>query len=163
AHGFGWLAAARLARERRLPLHLMVHDDWPRAANVPSGLRNWLDGKFAEGYRQAESRPCGSPAMPPGYEPRYGARAAGSYPSRAAGLPDFSEPPERLARNDHQFTIAFAGTINSPGYVKALIALHDSVAEIGGRLLIFGPLNSEQASQAGLDLPNVVIGGLLSW
>lgn len=163
AHGFGWLAAARLAQSRRAPLHLMVHDDWPRAANVPSGLRNWLDRKFAQVYCQAESRLCVSPAMQRGYEQRYGASAEVVYPSRAAGLPDFSEPPERLAHKNHQFTIAFAGTINSPGYVKALIALHDSLAVIGGRLLIFGPLTSEQARATGLDLPHVVVGGLLSW
>ena len=159
AHGFGWLAAASLARERNVPLHLMVHDDWPRAASVPRGFRNWLDDKFAHVYRQAQSRMVVSPAMQRDYEQRYGACAEVLYPSRAASLPVYEHPPERLAHNDHQFTIAFAGTINSPGYVKALIA----VAAVGGRLLIFGPLTSEQARQVGLGLPNVVIGGLLSW
>ena len=163
AHGFGWLAAASLARKRNVPLHLMVHDDWPRAANVPRGCRNWLDRRFAEVYRQAQSRMVVSPAMQRDYETRYGATAEVLYPSRAAGLPIYADPPERLARNDHQFTIAFAGTINSPGYVKALIALHDALADAGGRLLIFGPLTPEQARDVGLDLPNVVVGGLLSW
>ncbi|HEX6044892.1 MAG TPA: glycosyltransferase [Pyrinomonadaceae bacterium] len=163
AHGFGWLAAASVARKRGVPLHLMVHDDWPRAANVPSGCRNWLDKRFAEVYRQARSRMVVSPAMQRDYETRYGATAEVLYPSRASGLPVFVDPPERLARNDHQFTIAFAGTINSPGYVKALIALHAAVAAAGGLLLIFGPLTLEQARNVGLDLPNVVVGGLLSW
>jgi hypothetical protein len=163
AHGFGWLAAASLAQQRKVPLVVMVHDDWPRAANVPSGFRNWLDRKFAHVYRQAQSRLCVSPAMQLAYETRYGASAEVLYPSRASDLPDFVAPPERLARNDHQFTIAFAGTINSPGYVKALIALHDALLAVGGRLSIFGPLTPDQARQSGLDLPNVVIGGLLSW
>src|SRR5690242_11171461 len=34
AHGFGWLAAAELANKRRVPLHLVIHDDWPRVADV---------------------------------------------------------------------------------------------------------------------------------
>lgn len=163
AHGFGWLAAASLARRRKTPLHLMVHDDWPRAASVPRGFRDWIDERFGEVYRQAQSRMCVSPAMQLAYEMRYGASGEVVYPSRAPDVPEFAEPPERLASNDHQFTIAFAGTINSPGYVKALTALHDALVDTGGKLLIFGPLTSEQARHAGLDLPNVVVGGLLGW
>src|SRR5215216_8087296 len=34
AHGFGWLAAANIANKRGVPLHLIVHDDWPRVADV---------------------------------------------------------------------------------------------------------------------------------
>jgi glycosyltransferase involved in cell wall biosynthesis len=163
AHGFGWLAAARIAETRGVPLHLMVHDDWPRAANVPGSLRNWLDKRFARVYSQAQSRLCVSPAMQSNYKERYGAGSQVLYPSRAAGLLQFAEPPARLASNDHQFTIAFAGTINTNGYTRALIALHDALSAVRGRLLIFGPLTVEQARQTGLDLPNVTIGGLLSW
>jgi hypothetical protein len=163
AHGFGWLAAARLAEERNTPLHLMVHDDWPRVANVPVGFRNWLDDKFAAVYRQAQTRMCVSPAMRLNYEKRYGATAEVLYPSRALGLPQFTAPPKRLATSDHQFTIAFAGTINSPGYTQTLIALHDALAAVNGRLLLFGPLTPEQAQQTGLNLPNITVCGLLNW
>jgi glycosyltransferase involved in cell wall biosynthesis len=163
AHGFGWLAAARMAQQRDVPLHLMVHDDWPRAANVPHAFRSWLDNRFARVYHQARSRICVSPWMQRDYQARYGRPAEVLYPSRAPGLPQFAEPPERIGRNDHQFTIAFAGTINSPGYARALIDLSNALTPIGGRLLIFGPLSLEQAQQIGLDRQNVVIGGLLSW
>ena len=163
AHGFGWLTAARMAERRRVPLHLMVHDDWPRAANVPQAFRGWLDQKFARVYQQAQSRMCVSPSMQRDYESRYGEAAEVIYPSRAADLPQFTEPPERLAHNDHAFTIAFAGTINTPGYKQALIALHEALTAVRGRLLIFGPLTPEQARETGLDLPNVTVGGLLSW
>ena len=163
AHGFGWLAAARMAEMRRVPLHLLVHDDWPRVANVPAAFRNWLDRRFADVYRQAQSRICVSPAMQRDYHARYGETAEVLYPSRAPGLPQFAEPPERTGRNDHQFTIAFAGTINSPGYTRALVDLSNALSPMGGQLLIFGPLTPEQARQLGLDLPNVTVGGLLSW
>ena len=163
AHGFGWLAAADLAAKRNVPLHLIIHDDWPRVANVPDGFRNWLDHKFAAVYRQARTRICVSRAMQRDYEMRYGSRAVVIYPGRAADQPQFSEPPERLARKDHQFTIAFAGTINSNGYTHALIALSQALKAVNGRLLIFGPLTAEQAPQIGLDLANVTVNGLLSW
>src|SRR5918993_750427 len=57
-HGFGWLAAANIASNRKVPLHLIVHDDWPRVADVASTWRNWLDDRFARVYRQAKSRLC---------------------------------------------------------------------------------------------------------
>ena len=162
-HGFGWLAAARIAEKRKVPLHLLVQDDWPRAAHVPDRFRNWLDQRFARVFRQAQSRLCVSPSMQRDYQSRYGEIAEVIYPSRAMNLPQFTAPPDRVARNDHQFTIAFAGTINSNGYVEALIDLSQALQAINGRLLVFGPLTVEQSRHSGLDLPNVAIGGLLSW
>jgi glycosyltransferase involved in cell wall biosynthesis len=160
AHGFGWLAAASIARKRKVPLHLMVHDDWPRVANVAPSFRKWLDAQFARVYRQAQSRFCVSPAMCGSYEARYGEPAQVIYPSRAPDCPAYEDPPEHLTRNDKPLTIAFAGTINSNGYIQALLALQDALKPVGGRLLIFGPLTSNEARQVGLD---VEVRGLLSW
>jgi glycosyltransferase involved in cell wall biosynthesis len=147
AHGFGWLAAAGIAREKNVPLHLVVHDDWPRVAEIASGFHDWLDARFASVYRQARSRLCVSPAMSRAYLKRYGEPAEVLYPSRARDCADFAEPPARLARNGKPFTIAFAGTINSDGYVRALRALQEVLTTVSGRLLIFGPqridLNAE--------------------
>lgn len=154
AHGFGWLAASGLASKRNVPLHLMVHDDWPRVAEVAPQFRNWLDERFAHVYRQAQSRLCVSPAMSRFYEKKYGAPASAIYPSRAADCADFSEPPTRLANRDGRFTIAFAGTINSRGYVRALAALQKALTPVDGRLLIFGPqqfgLNDHNTENRGL-------------
>jgi len=162
AHGFGWLAAANLARERNVPLHLIIHDDWPRAAHVPPAFRSWFERQFASVYKQAQSRLCVSPAMEHAYRERYGESGDVLYPMRAASAPDLDAPPTRIAQNDHQFTVAFAGTINSPGYIRALIALHDALEPIGGRLLIFGPFTRDEARASGLDLPNIVVCGLLT-
>src|SRR5215213_10787798 len=156
AHGFGWLAAAEIARRRKVPLHLMVHDDWPRVADVAPQFRKWLDDRFRHVYRQAQSRFCVSPAMSRFYEERYGGRASVIYPSRAADCADFSEPPSRLADRDSRFTIAFAGTINSRGYVRALAALQKALELVDGRLLIFGP------QQFGLNDRNTESRGLLT-
>src|ERR1041384_1735238 len=114
AHGFGWLAAANIASKRKVPLHLIVHDDWPRIADVAPQFRQWLDERFARVYRQAHSRLCVSPSMSRFYEERYGKPAQVIYPSRAADCPDFDAPP---IHNREPFTIAFAGTINSDGYI----------------------------------------------
>ena len=156
AHGFGWLAAADIASKRKVPLHLFVHDDWPRVADVAPWFRQKLDERFANVYRQAQSRLCVSPAMSRFYEERYGKPAQVIYPSRAPNCPTFDAPPARLSNNDKPFTIAFAGTINSNGYIQALTALQHALKPVNGRLLIFGP------SQFGLNDPNTENRGFVS-
>jgi glycosyltransferase involved in cell wall biosynthesis len=49
-----------------------------------------------------------------------------------------------LASNDHPFTVAFAGTINSEGYIRALRSLQKALKVVGGRLLLFGPTTSDE-------------------
>jgi glycosyltransferase involved in cell wall biosynthesis len=156
AHGFGWLAAANIAGKRKVPLHLIVHDDWPRVADVAPGFRKWLDEQLANVYRQAQSRLCISPAMSRFYKERYGEPAQVLYPSRAVDCREVVAPPAHLANDDKPFTIAFAGTINSNGYIRALTALQKALKPVGGRLLIFGP------GQLDLDDPNTEMRGLVS-
>lgn len=162
AHGFGWLAAADLAARRNAPLYLMVHDDWPRVANVNASFRKRLDEHFARVYQQAASCLCVSPSMSRAYAERYGKPAKVIYPGRAPECPQFDSPPERLAHNDEPFTIAFAGTINSSGYIRALSVLQEAVKRVNGRLKIFGPLTVAEAQRVGLTDPNTEICGLLN-
>ncbi|HKY45128.1 MAG TPA: hypothetical protein VJM50_18700, partial [Pyrinomonadaceae bacterium] len=142
-----------------VPLHLMIHDDWPRAAVIAPAFRNWLEARFGDVYRQAQSRLCVSPAMRRFYQERYGEPAHVIYPSRAPDCPRFEDPPERLSRNNKPFTIAFAGTINSNGYIQTLLALEQALKPIGGRLLVFGPLTSA----VGFDGQFTQVCGLVSW
>jgi glycosyltransferase involved in cell wall biosynthesis len=160
-HGFSWLTAARFAAQHQLPLHLICHDDLPRTNVIPERFRPWIDGEFGRVYRQAKSRLCVSPFMCDAYLERYGAEGMVLYPSRSSDCLRFDTPPERIARNDHPFTVAFGGTINSPGYVDALMRMADALKSIRGQLLIFGPLTPEVARQAGLERPNIVLRGLV--
>ena len=166
AHGFGWLAAADFAAQQSLPLHLIVHDDWPRVAHVNSAFRAWLEESFARVCRQAQSVFCISPAMCAEYEKRYGVAAEVLYPMRAVDCMQFDAPPARVSRNvdrNHEpFTIAFAGSINSDGYIQALLSLQEAVSSIDGRLLIFGPLTAEEARRCGFNEPQTTACGLLS-
>jgi glycosyltransferase involved in cell wall biosynthesis len=162
AHGYGWLTAAQYAREHKLPLHLIVHDDWPRLANVIGLVKKRLESTFGAIFRQAGSRLCVSSVMCETYRIRYGTDGTVLYPSRAEDCPLFDAPPERLRRNNHQFTVAFGGTINSPGYVAALKALATALERLGGRLLIFGPLTTDVAQQNDLAGPNIALCGLVT-
>ena len=158
-HGYTWLTAAQFAQEARLPMHLIVHDDWPSI--VAPSLRPAVERAFGEVYRQAASRLCVSPFMHEDYARRFGAAGMVLLPSRAADAPVFSGVAERLHRSDGPLVFAFAGTINSPGYAALLRSLSQGIARHRGELLIFGPITAAQAAAAGLDLPNVRLGGLL--
>jgi glycosyltransferase involved in cell wall biosynthesis len=97
-----------------------------------------------------------------GYLERYGKPAEIIYPTRAPDCPEFETPPEHLAHNGKPLTIAFAGTINSNGYIHALRVLQHALKAVGGRLLLFGPMPPDVAGQVGLDHPNTQVCGLLS-
>ena len=162
AHGVGWLTAAALAERKHLPLHLMVHDDWPRVANVPPIFRRWLEESFGRVYTQASSRLCVSPFMRARYLEQYGCDGEVIYPTRATNCLSVDRAPARARGSSQPFTVAFAGTINTPGYVQALRTLREALAIVNGKLTIFGPLSQEEARANALDGPNVVLKGLVS-
>jgi hypothetical protein len=162
AHGFLWDGAAQFAADHQLPLHLICHDDWPRFANVFPFLKRRVDERFGKVYGQAVSRLCVSPFMCRAYQTRYGAIGEVLYPSLAADAPQHRSPPKRLLEQTLALTVAFGGTINSCGYVRSLRLLAETLAALGGRLLIFGPFTAVDARREGLDLPNVEFRGLIS-
>ena len=158
-HGQSWITAAQVARDCGVPLHLVIHDDWPRV--VSPHLQGKVDRLFSEVYCQAVSRLCTSPFMAEEYQRRYGAPGTVLLPYRAADAPVFPAPADRPGRMPEAPVFAFAGTINSPGYATLLRQLAEAVGRRGGEVLVFGPLTTEQARSSGLDHPAIRIGGLI--
>ena len=157
AHGYSWVTAARYAEQLGVPLHLIVHDDWPRlVAGQPR-----VEREFARVYRQAAARLCVSPFMAVEYEKRYGVAGTVLLPARAPNATTFNGFAERLQRSDAGPVFAFAGTINSPGYAKLLTDLAAHLARHHGTLRIYGPLTPAQAEASGLTAANVRLEGLL--
>jgi glycosyltransferase involved in cell wall biosynthesis len=160
-HGFLWMAAANFAERNRLPLHLIVHDDWPRVARVVKTARSWLDRRFGDVYRRAASRLCVSPYMVEEYERRYGAKGSVLYPSRGPDTPTFDTAPNSNRRQNRPFTVAFAGTLNTPEHVRQLAVLSRLLATMRGRLLLFGPFSHDALVTNGVSEGSIVTGGLL--
>jgi glycosyltransferase involved in cell wall biosynthesis len=159
-HGYSWITAARAARALNVPLHLVIHDDWPRV--VAPSLRDLVDHQFGAVYRQAATRLCTSPFMADDYFGRYQARGTVLLPYRGVDGPAFSGVADRLHQANPATVFAFAGTINSPGYARLLRQLATVITEHRGELLLFGPIDATAAAAAGLALPNIRLGGLLS-
>lgn len=141
-HGFGWLAAQAIAARLDVPLHLIVHDDWPRVSGISYGLRPWLDRRFARVYRAAASRLCVSPFMAEVYERRYGIPASVMYPSRSASCPVYEPKAARAIGKDDLLTIGYGGN-SGPEMMACLETLAAALPRSRARLSVFGPFDAD--------------------
>jgi glycosyltransferase involved in cell wall biosynthesis len=156
-YGYSWLTAAALARKHDLPLHFIVHDDWPTCSHLPKFIQRNMGEQFGQVYRMAHTRFCVSPFMAEMYEKRYGARGIVLYPSRAADAPEFEDPPSRVTSELTAPTFAYVGSINSRGYAKCLVSLASVLRQHNGKLFVYSGLTEEGAGRFGLNRPNIVI------
>ncbi|MBY0493698.1 MAG: glycosyltransferase [Cyanobacteria bacterium] len=140
-HGFGWITAAEVATRLRVPLHVIVHDDWPRLSAISGALRPWLERRFGRIYRNAASRLCVSPFMAEEYARRYGAAGSVMYPSRSKDCPVF-EPKAARSIAGGEIVIGYGGN-SGPEMMACLRTLAASLPETGARLAIFGPFADE--------------------
>lgn len=144
-HGFGWLTAGRVAALINRPLHVVVHDDWPRLSAITRIARPWLEHVFARVYRSATSRLCISPYMAEEYERRYGASGSVMYPSRSTQCQVFAAKPARVIGQD-AMVIGYGGN-SSPDIMSCLRTLAACLEDSGARLAIFGPFGAEQQQE----------------
>jgi glycosyltransferase involved in cell wall biosynthesis len=157
AHGFSWLNAAELASRKRIPLHLIVHDDWPRENHLPQSLKPWGEMKFARVYRKAASRLCVSSYMVQEYEKRYGVSGNVLYPCRAAEGFEFDPTPVEIKRANNAPVLGYFGSINSPAYARSLSTLAAVLEAANGVLIIYSALDEETLENFGLKRPNIVV------
>jgi hypothetical protein len=89
------------------------------------------------------------------YQRRFGAPGDVLYPSRAAGIDGFDEPPPGLAETNRPLTYGYAGSLGSSSYVRSVAALSAIAKSRGDRLLIFSNLSPDGARAGGLAEPHV--------
>src|SRR5579859_1053093 len=160
-HGLSWIAAAEYACQKAIPLHLILHDDWPSPGLLPGPIAKHAGRVFLDYYRRATSRLCISPVMAEVYQNECFEPAAVLYPCAGTNAPILRDPPERLWRNPSQPVLAYGGTVSNPGQAQVLGQVAAVLAGFGGRLLIYGPLTHEQAHAWHLDQPNVELKGFI--
>jgi glycosyltransferase involved in cell wall biosynthesis len=155
AHGFSWGTAAALADRLGLPLHLIVHDDWPSFAPVPAALKNWLHRRFAGIYRQAATRFCISPYMLEEYQSRYGVRGTLLYPLRSPDVLELPPVPTKTNERERGPVFVYLGSVHGGGYEEPLKLLASVLEEFGGQLIIYGKLSQADLASLGLQRKNV--------
>ena len=158
-HGFGWITAAEVARRLHVPLHFIVHDDWPRSSAIVEACRPWLERTFGRIYRGAASRLCVSPFMAEEYERRYGAAGSLMYPSRAKNCPVF---PAKAARpiGNGEMVIGYGGN-SSPLLVESLRALAAALPGTRTRLALFGGFDQDAQRQLRAVSPAISFHGFV--
>jgi hypothetical protein len=127
AHHTRWINAALIARRFRLPLHIIVHDDFMFEHSAR------LQDEFGETYRRAASRLCISPFMEEAYRKRYGAAGTVLYPPMA---PDILPAVEPAVRQTDVLSFVFAGSV-SGGALEVLEMAARAIAAEGHRLTIY--------------------------
>lgn len=140
AHGYSWMGAAAFARQRRIPLHLIVHDNVGDTLQVPDRLKPQVRQRFEACWRQAASRWCVSPKMAEVYSLP---DAPGSvlYPSWPIDRVAFDAPPEASHLRAGGVRLGYAGTLHTVGYVGMLTTLAQVLEGTGGRLVLYAGSN----------------------
>lgn len=159
-HGFGWITAAAFASEQGLPLHLVVHDDWPRLAAIAMPWRGWIDRRFGSVYRAARTRLCISPFMAEAYEARYGAPGVVMFPARANRGPVFAAKAARSLDAADELVVGYGGN-SGPEMMVCLRELARALQGTRTRLEIFGPFDSSARRELTALLESITFAGFV--
>jgi hypothetical protein len=157
---FGWMTASKLATQLKVPLHLVMHDEWFRNIPMSPLLPPRFEALFGRIYRSSSSRLCISPYMEEEYGRRYGARGTVLYPMRGRAGATQQSPRAATGHSGARLKVAYGGNLYHKGYWGALREMASALEAIGGQLLIYGPDESKVKSN-GLDRPNVTTHGFV--
>lgn len=158
-HHFSWIAAAEYARRAKVPLHLVVHDDWPsyqtfrQTGFIKDAVRRVMRSTLGRVYRGAASRLCVSPGMIEQCREWFGVEGTLLYPNRG----DDSPPPRLRVRADAAGppVVAFCGNINQDGTIDLLRKMAAVLEGVGGRLDLYTMVSDSHLSNIGLSTPAV--------
>ncbi len=162
-HWYLWFAAARAAHRAGIPLHLIVHDDWPCYTTFRRPGRAWDVVRWAcrrvmaPVYRRSKSRLCVSPGMVERYRAWFGVEGMVLYPTRGD-----DSPPGRVRVGPHsegQPVVAFCGNIHLGGTADLLRRMAGLLATLGGFLDLYTQATAKGLATHRLDLPNVRLRG----
>jgi len=145
-----------------LPLHLVLHDDWPGRGLVLSGFRKAARRVLEGYYQRANSRLCVSPLMAKRYQREFSSPATVLLPCSEPDAIAFDEPPGRLSQNRPGLVVGYGGTLNGEGQLQALLLVAEALAQYGGKLVLYGPMDRRHLARLGLDRPNIQLNGLVS-
>jgi hypothetical protein len=146
SHVSAWLCAWQLAVARRIPLHLIAHDDEVYKSRFPRWSHAWAERMFGAAYRFSSSRLCISDVMEERYAARYGARGSVIYPTYQRGEPAQVNP--RAGEQKTSLTFGFGGSIHTAADIDQLIRLAAVAVRHGHRVTAFTPQHAHVRNRA---------------
>jgi hypothetical protein len=162
-HWYLWFAADTAAKRLRVPLHLIVHDDWScyttfrRPGWLPDLVRWGCRKVMLPVYRRAASRLCISPGMVEQYRQWFGVNGTVLYPSRGD-----DSPPSKVRvreKTGGPAIVAFCGDIHLSGTADLLRQLADALILRDGFVDLYSRSTPSSLTAVGLDRPNVRLHG----
>jgi hypothetical protein len=147
SHVSGWLAAWQLALQRRIPFHLIVHDDFVYKSRFPAWSRGWAERKFGDAYRDASGRFCVSDTMAEAYRARFGVPGAVIYPTHN-GKRGYQGISPRVDRAAGALTFAYGGSLHGATDLDQMVTFARAVTARGHRVMAFSPQHVQLASRA---------------
>jgi hypothetical protein len=147
SHVSGWLAGWQLALQRRIPFHLIAHDDFVYRSRFPACSATWAERKFGDAYRAASGRFCVSDSMAEIYRERFGVPGVVIYPTHN-GKRDNREISPRVGRASESLTFAYGGSINSATDMEQMVAFARVATGRGHRLIAYSPQHEQLAAFA---------------
>jgi glycosyltransferase involved in cell wall biosynthesis len=143
-----------VARNNRLPLALIVHDDPEEIEPVRWWSRPLMRRLNGLVYRNAALRFCISPQMSQALQRRYGASSQVLYPIRSSALAPRPLHHTRYLRRNDTFVVGYAGTV-SYGYGEALEQLLPLFGSRDITLRVYSSQAPSFAGQSGVEYAGV--------
>ena len=135
-----WMEADAIAAHRRIPLHVIIHDDNDFIKMWIPSLREWGQKVFGRTYRRATSRLCISRPMERAYRERFGCDGQVLLPSRGRSSVSFAAPRRGGFAQGGKLKVFYAGSIYGKVF-EELKLLAGALAAAGHRLIVYTPSN----------------------
>jgi hypothetical protein len=158
AHTFLWFAADRIARQRGLPLHLFLHEEWPnlvtrnRPGWIWNGVRAACRARIRPIFRRAASLFAVSPGMVEDARRTHGVESELFYPNRG---PDSPEPRVRMRPDwgKPPVVVAHCGFVHLAGNAALFREIAGIVGGMGGHVDFYTSHTDAELAWHGLTPP----------
>ena len=159
AHDYLWFVADSIARRLDLPLHLILHDDWPHMQSgapapwIRPAVIRACERMIGSVFRRSSELYAVSPGMAERYRATHGVQCHVLYPSRGEDSP---MPAVRVRSAPAEpLVVAYAGMIHQDWTAQALRDVGNVLVRLGGRLELYVPYAEERLAGWGLVAPYI--------
>ncbi len=133
-----WYTAAEIAKNRGIPLYLIMHDEGHYDYFWVQPLKKFGTYLFGEVYRQAKARFCISTPMISLYQKRFGEEGTLLLPFRGRGDKVFQEVRKPASESPRIKKIYYAGSIYGGGF-RELEKIAEALSACHCELIVYTP------------------------